>query len=469
MNRNPSSTTLSSTTSLPLLHPYAILGGSTNPTRVHGEDSTHKVDRHSWLIHDINTAKYHTVTTDANTKPHRIYYSRIFGGEFRERTKQEANEFADECDIKILLVQGLAGTHANWECQVEFFASHKRCDVVAIDNRGVGFSDEPFGRWKTTDMANDIISLCRNELKNWEGKTHLIGFSLGGMCAIEAACLAPSIWKSVTLISTHAGGLLGTIIPPWGYKPMMRTFGDLASVDSLDAGLEILHPPSFLDQVIQANDEDLAHAAKQCLGPNTPVTNRFKFARKLIQRARKYVESNNAPEIRVSGVFKQATAGATHHVGWDRLQYLKFTGIPFLVIAGELDNLVNAFNARILASALNCPILMKHDAGHGINEQYEDEVNQVLWNHIVSATDQFVPEGRVPLPKEGPKPGLHPWLTTACAFLPSFLLARKYVGQEIGVRGRKRRITWWTIILMSLIVRFIHGPLWYYPHKLKWI
>ena len=46
-----------------------------------------------------------------------------------------------------------------------------------------------------------------------DGGAHLVGFSLGGMVALETALLAPSLFASLALISTHAGGVRGTLPP----------------------------------------------------------------------------------------------------------------------------------------------------------------------------------------------------------------------------------------------------------------
>jgi len=107
-----------------------------------------------------------------------------------------------------------------------------RFDVVAVDNRGIGLSDTPDDwRWRTSDLAHDVASLVMDEL-GWRD-VHIVGFSLGGMVALEACLLYPHLWKSATLASTHAGGLAGTMLPPWGIVPFLRTFAHLGKVTSL--------------------------------------------------------------------------------------------------------------------------------------------------------------------------------------------------------------------------------------------
>ena len=87
-------------------HPYSVLGGGTDGV-VHGPPS-HFVERHDYLKL-MPEARLTYATTKSG---HRIYYSRCWGGEFRERAVEESDAGAGP--IKIILVQGLAGTHAIW-------------------------------------------------------------------------------------------------------------------------------------------------------------------------------------------------------------------------------------------------------------------------------------------------------------------------------------------------------------------
>ena len=63
-----------------------------------------------------------------------------------------------------------------------------------------------------------------------------------------AALLAPSRLASLTLISTHAGGLLGTLPPTDGIGKFLACFSSLGGTGAVDAGLDMLFPASFLDR-----------------------------------------------------------------------------------------------------------------------------------------------------------------------------------------------------------------------------
>lgn len=129
---------------------------------------------------------------------------------------------------------------------------------------------------------------------------------MGGMIAQEAVLMDPSRFGSLTLISTHAGGLVGTIPPPHGAMPLLRTFGSLGGYQALDAGqdgtflqyidvalgVELLFPRRHLEETID-------HASTYSdITPEYPIkTRREHYAYKMIQRARKYVESNGEMKI----------------------------------------------------------------------------------------------------------------------------------------------------------------------------
>ena len=78
---------------------------------------------------------------------------------------------------------------------------------VTYDNRGCGRSSSPLTiHYSTSQMAKDALALI-NHLK-WSNY-HVVGISMGGMISIELALLAPERILSLSLLATHAGGLVG--------------------------------------------------------------------------------------------------------------------------------------------------------------------------------------------------------------------------------------------------------------------
>lgn len=68
-------------------------------------------------------------------------------------------------------------------------------------------------------MAKDALELIDH--LGW-GQCHVVGVSLGGMIALEFALLARSRILSLTLMATHAGGLIGQA-PLIGLRHILRS------------------------------------------------------------------------------------------------------------------------------------------------------------------------------------------------------------------------------------------------------
>jgi len=95
-------------------HPYEVLGGGVGGN-VH--NPAHFVARPELLILNppeaLCFATIRNPTSPART--HRVFYARLFGGQCRERTAAEKLSCVHEQGpIKLLFVQGLGGTHAQF-------------------------------------------------------------------------------------------------------------------------------------------------------------------------------------------------------------------------------------------------------------------------------------------------------------------------------------------------------------------
>lgn len=91
---------------------------------------------------------------------------------------------------------------------------------MSYDNRGCGRSSTPVTfEYSTIQMAKDALELI--DQLGW-GQCHVVGVSLGGMIALEFALLARSRIISLTLMATHAGGLIGQA-PLIGLRHILRS------------------------------------------------------------------------------------------------------------------------------------------------------------------------------------------------------------------------------------------------------
>ncbi len=99
----------------------------------------------------------------------------------------------------VLLLHGLGSCAEDWDCQIEALST--RYCVIAVDLRGHGKTTKPEGAYSIPLYAQDMEKFLKN--LNIDA-IHLIGFSLGGMTALQMAVDAPRLVKSLTVINAPA-------------------------------------------------------------------------------------------------------------------------------------------------------------------------------------------------------------------------------------------------------------------------
>ena len=99
----------------------------------------------------------------------------------------------------VIFISGLGADHRVWDALVHVFARKYRC--LQFDNRGVGKTDKPRGRYSTKLLAGDVSALLTAiDIP----RAHVIGISMGGAIAQELAIHHPEKVGSLILISTWA-------------------------------------------------------------------------------------------------------------------------------------------------------------------------------------------------------------------------------------------------------------------------
>ena len=97
----------------------------------------------------------------------------------------------------LVLLMGFGANGNTWEKHVAEYQKHFKC--IILDNRGVGFSDQPKGPYTTKMMADDTAAVMRHAGVE---KARIAGISMGGAIAQELALHHKEKVHSLTLIST---------------------------------------------------------------------------------------------------------------------------------------------------------------------------------------------------------------------------------------------------------------------------
>lgn len=255
-----------------------------------------------------------------------------------------AHRVVGERGPRVLLAMGFGMRGDVWQPQLAGLRrDHQLCH---FDNRGVGESESPPRPWTVADMAEDARRVL--DAVGWD-RAHLVGVSMGGMVAQELALAHPGRIRSLTLIATHAGGLLHCL-PTWeGVRCFVRAQSRNPE-RRIRALQDLLHPRSFIEQC----DRDA-----------------------LADRMRRV--GNRAPLETLRG---QLGAILRH----DTRLRLGELAMPTLVVRPGADILVRpAESDRIAARIPHARMLRLDDAGHGAIFQHADRINDALRRHFAQA------------------------------------------------------------------------------------
>ncbi|WP_256077083.1 alpha/beta fold hydrolase [Massilia sp. YIM B04103] len=159
----------------------------------------------------------------------------------------------------VLLLHGLGSCGHDWEPQIQTLALHYR--IIAPDLRGHGLSPAPHdGKpWRMADLAQDVAELLSAlELDS----VHIIGFSLGGMVALELAQMQRATLPRIASLCLINALPLDAARPPslvftyWLRRAIIALFG-LGAVGRMVAGKIFPRPDqerlrnSFITQMQQ--------------------------------------------------------------------------------------------------------------------------------------------------------------------------------------------------------------------------
>ena len=273
-------------------------------------------------------------------------------------TVDETNQYQLHCELygagePIVFMSGTACNCQIWkQFQVQAFTVDHR--VLLFDNRGAGKSDKPHEHYSIETCAHDLAVLIdKLEL----GPAHLVGHSMGGRIALQAALDYPDNVRTVTL----AGSGSGNYSKQAGYP---RGIPIDVCLEIVEKGYAAFYRDHYLEEFMFSPSFKEKHPEH------------FKeFARLLLQ---------DVPPL--ESFFRHVVARQQFEAS-HRLMDIK---IPALVIVGEHDRATKAVGtgdhvrqAEALAGALPmAELVVIKDAAHGIFWEQPRETNLALRRFI---------------------------------------------------------------------------------------
>jgi 3-oxoadipate enol-lactonase len=241
-----------------------------------------------------------------------------------------------------ILIRGLSSSLDSWPpYSIEHFSG--KFKTILFDNRGVGRSDIPDGKYSSKMMADDTIGLM--DALNIK-KTYLLGFSMGGCIAQEIVINYPNRVSKLILNSSWCGPSHGIVTPIPEENPF----------------------PKMLPLMKEGNFEGMARTLTNSLFSEDFIKNNPTIIEKVVKN---YIAHPPSPKG-----FEGQRAYVETFDTYDKLSEIK---IPTLILHGTEDKILPVENAKILAERIpSAELFLFENTGHGMNIQ-ENE----LWTQKI--------------------------------------------------------------------------------------
>ncbi len=210
----------------------------------------------------------------------------------------------------LVMIRGVGSNGDHWYDQAP--ALSRKFQLLIFDNRGIARSSDPGGSFSIQDMAADTIALMEAVgIK----KTHVLGYSMGGMIAQEMALNHPQKINGLILAATDCGISLRIKAQPEATK----LFSEMICLGTNDAKL----------------------AAGRCLFAKQTFENHPDIIQRYADVSQRYPASQK--------MLARQWAAVTQHDACKRLQRISS---PTLAITGSEDVLIPPQNAAVLAQRI---------------------------------------------------------------------------------------------------------------------
>ena len=248
----------------------------------------------------------------------------------------------------VMCIQGVGVAASGWSPQTASLAG--RYQVIAFDNRGIGRSARGSEPLSIPRMAGDVWAILD---ESGIDRCHLLGHSMGGLIALDAALAAPARVKSLSLVCTFADGSgptrLSLRMAVLGLRTRMGT-----RAMRRRGMLRMLFPGPWLRQADAAALADRLHHL---------------FGRDLA----------DSPPIISEQLRAMSAYDVTPRLG-------ELDRIPTLVVSARHDPIAPPQFGRMLASGIaGARYVEFDDASHALPVQHADRLNALLLEHLAAA------------------------------------------------------------------------------------
>lgn len=253
---------------------------------------------------------------------------------------------------KLVLIMGLIGVRTSWQRQTCYFG-HDHADeysVLIFDNRGVGESDKPLGRYTSSGMGRDVVELLDHVGWTADRSVNVAGISMGGMIAQEIACYVPERLASLTLLCTTAAFDSGkTILDRLAQAKSI--FSPKSVDDNIADTAKALFPKHWLDE----KDESALPSPKttdSCGPAKGSKDGEYGLFETNFQRfqAHELHKKYENGWVTKTGLFCQLAAVLGHRKSADQLRYMadRIGREKILILHGTSDNMIPVVNGKKL-------------------------------------------------------------------------------------------------------------------------
>lgn len=248
----------------------------------------------------------------------------------------------------VLMIQGLGADKHGWDMQRIPLSLQYR--VIALDNRGAGRSDKPFGHYTLEQMADDAIAVLDHVGVD---KAHVVGASMGGAISQIVGLKYPDRVISLTLACTACRNhpWRRELLQSWATTASERGTGAMAR----EAARWVIGPRSFRRLL----------PAFGWLGPLAMGRTSHAFV---------------------------AQVHAILDVDESVADQLEQVDIPTLVMVGNQDILTPRGDSEEIADRMpNAELVVISGAAHGFMVEHASTFNRVLMEFLARVTPTQAP------------------------------------------------------------------------------